>query len=435
MNRMTIKARLTLLALVLLSMLMLSIAANLLRQRDANAALHSLQVNRIAPMLQLKRVADAYAVELVAATHKALAGSLPPPAAAAAIEHAGSLIRQEWTAYRGTEMDADEQALLHEAEAAMKTAEAATQELLALLRGADAGALREFAERRLYAAVDPVSAALGRLTQLQVQAAEQVFRDSDATYRGAVLRNLGILGVLLLGSAGFAWATVRSITRPLTQAVRIAESVAAGDLSLHIEGGGRDETAQLLAALQRMNAGLVQIVRQVRDSSEGIVGGASQIAAGNADLSQRTETQAANLQQTAASMEQLTATVRQNADNAGEATRVANAASQAAGGGGEAVGRVVTMMAEIADASRRVEQIIGVIDGIAFQTNILALNAAVEAARAGEQGRGFAVVAGEVRTLAQRAAAAAREIKALLEDSGRRVDAGARLAGDAGQAM
>jgi methyl-accepting chemotaxis protein len=217
--------------------------------------------------------------------------------------------------------------------------------------------------------------------------------------------------------------------------VEIARTVAKGDLSSHIDVRGTDEAAQLLQALAQMNASLTDLVATVRQSSENIASGTTQIATGNQDLSQRTEEQASNLQQTAASMEQISATVRANADTTRAASDMASTASRSAETSGEAVAQLVTTMAGITEASRRITDIIGVIDGIAFQTNILALNAAVEAARAGEQGRGFAVVASEVRSLAQRSAAAAKEIKTLIEASVRKVQAGEQQAVHAGESM
>jgi methyl-accepting chemotaxis protein len=227
----------------------------------------------------------------------------------------------------------------------------------------------------------------------------------------------------------------RSITRPLQRATHIARAVAGGDLSSRITIEGRDETAELLTALRDMNQSLVQIVGQVRASSDGIATGSAQIAAGNNDLSQRTEEQASNLQQTAASMEQLSCTVKNNADTAQRANDLAGTASQAATHGREVVSQVVGTMHEIATSSRRISDILGTIDGIAFQTNILALNAAVEAARAGDQGRGFAVVAGEVRNLANRAAEAAKEIKTLIHANVERVEAGTELVNTAGESI
>ncbi|GKS97138.1 methyl-accepting chemotaxis protein [Acidovorax sp. SUPP2825] len=231
------------------------------------------------------------------------------------------------------------------------------------------------------------------------------------------------------------WLITRSITRPIGRAVQIAETVAAGDLTSHIEANSKDEVGQLLNALQRMNASLVQIVGNVRTSADSIATGSVQIANGNADLSQRTEEQASNLEETAASMEELTSTVQQNADSARRAHQLASGASAVATQGGSVVGNVVSTMQDIQQSSGRMAEIIGVIDGIAFQTNILALNAAVEAARAGEQGRGFAVVASEVRSLAGRSAEAAKEIKAMIEASVSRVSTGSDLVAQAGRTM
>ncbi|WP_284616616.1 methyl-accepting chemotaxis protein [Aquabacterium humicola] len=246
---------------------------------------------------------------------------------------------------------------------------------------------------------------------------------------------IGLAAAGLLFATLCCWAVTRSITRPIQAAVSISERVASGDLRAQIEVDRHDETGQLLAALKRMNDSLQQIVGQVRQSSDSIATGASQIATGNADLSQRTEEQASSLQQTAAAMEQITATVRTNVDTAREASLLAGQACNAAAEGGSVVGSVIATMAEISDSSKKIADIIGVIDGIAFQTNILALNAAVEAARAGEHGRGFAVVAAEVRGLAQRSAQAAREIKGLIGASVDKVEAGTRLVGDAGRSM
>ncbi|MBA5685781.1 methyl-accepting chemotaxis protein [Rugamonas apoptosis] len=254
-------------------------------------------------------------------------------------------------------------------------------------------------------------------------------------YREARWRMLALSGIAIALGAGAAWRMTGSVTVPIVTAVRVAQSVARGDLSSHVAARSDDEAGQLLRALTEMNGNLVRIVAQVRGSADSIATASAQIAAGNQDLSSRTEQQAGELEQTAASMEELTSTVRHNADNAQQANQLAIAASHVAQEGGAVVSRVIETMTGIHAAAGKIADIIGVIDGIAFQTNILALNAAVEAARAGEQGRGFAVVAGEVRNLAQRAAAAAREIKELIGDSLSKVDAGTELAGQAGTTM
>jgi methyl-accepting chemotaxis protein len=258
---------------------------------------------------------------------------------------------------------------------------------------------------------------------------------AEATAQRATLYSLLVMAMVsLAGGIGAVWLS-RSITRPIDQAVLVAQAVASGDLSSTVTSTRTDETGLMLAALHTMNQHLLAVVGQVRHSADSIATGSAQIATGNADLSQRTEEQASNLQQTAASMEELGATVKQNADIARQADQLAVGASHAALKGGQVVEQVVETMRDINASSRKITDIIGVIDGIAFQTNILALNAAVEAARAGEQGRGFAVVAGEVRSLATRSAQAAREIKSLIAESVSKVDTGTALVDDAGRSM
>jgi len=259
--------------------------------------------------------------------------------------------------------------------------------------------------------------------------------NAGSSYQSAMLLTAVLVVAALVLGVVIAVLITRSITLPIRRSVEIAETVARGDLTARIEVSGTDETAQLLGALQNMNSRLVDVVGRVLSSSESIATGSAQIAAGNTDLSQRTEEQAASLEETAASMEELTATVKQNAENARQGNALATNASEIAARGGAVVDRVVETMQEISTSSAQVAQIITVIEGIAFQTNILALNAAVEAARAGEQGRGFAVVAGEVRTLAQRSAAASKEIKDLINASVASVGSGSALVDEAGRTM
>ncbi|HAT32412.1 MAG TPA: methyl-accepting chemotaxis protein [Janthinobacterium sp.] len=286
--------------------------------------------------------------------------------------------------------------------------------------------------------------ALNALQDAIKQTVEQQKRDiaaagerSGQSIDSARLLVIGIgIGALLL-ALGLALKITASITGPLDRAVAIAKDVAGGDLSgsIAVRAGDRTETGQLLEALKHMIESLSRTVGAVRASTDTISSASSQIASGNLDLSARTETQAGSLEQTASSMEELTSTVKQNADNARQANQLVISASSVAVRGGQVVSQVVGTMASIKESSRKIVDIIGVIDGIAFQTNILALNAAVEAARAGEQGRGFAVVASEVRNLAQRSAGAAREIKELIGDSVEKVDAGGKLVDEAGQTM
>jgi len=271
----------------------------------------------------------------------------------------------------------------------------------------------------------------------RIQSAEMVDAGADSQ---RVIDNAGMLNLILSGLAVvlgglFAWRVSKSITAPLAQAVSVAETVARGDLGQPIHAVTRDETGRLLRALHDMQDKLAGAVRTIRAGSETISSAAGQIAAGNTDLSSRTEEQAASLEETAASMEELASTVKQNADNARQANQLAASASEVAQRGGAVVSAVVSTMGDISASSRKISEIVSVIDGIAFQTNILALNAAVEAARAGEQGKGFAVVAGEVRSLAQRSAQAAREVKTLIEASVSKVAEGAGQAENAGTTM
>ncbi len=269
----------------------------------------------------------------------------------------------------------------------------------------------------------------------QRQYIDQTATEIDVLYRDGqiYLSGLAVLAVLL--GCGLAWWLTVGITTQLRGAVKLAQTVAGGDLTSRIEVKSSDETGLLMQALKNMNDSLVRIVGEVRKGTDTIASASSEIAAGNLDLSGRTEQQAGSLEETAASMEQLTATVKQNADNARQANQLAVAASGVAIKGGSVVAEVVGTMGAINASSRKIVDIIAVIDGIAFQTNILALNAAVEAARAGEQGRGFAVVAAEVRNLAQRSAAAAKEIKMLISDSVNKVEEGSKQVEEAGKTM
>lgn len=266
---------------------------------------------------------------------------------------------------------------------------------------------------------------------LMHQAGEQ----AHETARMAKIVIASLTGGAIFLAFIFAIAATRSITRPLNEAVGLAEKVAAGDLTGNIVVASKDETGQLLQALKDMNESLVRIVSQVRTGTDTIATASTQIATGNLDLSSRTEQQASSLEETASSMEELTSTVKQNADNARQSNQLAMTASEVAVQGGTVVSQVVDTMGSIKESANKIVDIIGVIDGIAFQTNILALNAAVEAARAGEQGRGFAVVAAEVRTLAQRSASAAKEIKTLIGDSVEKVNVGSTLVNQAGETM
>ncbi len=293
----------------------------------------------------------------------------------------------------------------------------------------------ELADSKLVPALEAYENSIKALLSFQTHHIDQTASSIDTQYRTAQISLVVLALVAVLLGCGLAWGLTVGIIGPIHQAVKLAQTVAGGDLTSRIEVKFKDETGLLMQALKEMNDSLVRIVGGVRNGTDTIASASGQIAAGNLDLSGRTEQQASSLEETAASMEQLTATVKQNADNARQANQLAVAASGVAIKGGSVVAEVVGTMGAINASSRKIVDIIGVIDGIAFQTNILALNAAVEAARAGEQGRGFAVVAAEVRNLAQRSAAAAKEIKTLIGDSVDKVEEGGKQVAEAGHTM
>jgi methyl-accepting chemotaxis protein len=303
------------------------------------------------------------------------------------------------------------------------------------IKAADHMAAQGLLKDGMLPAADAYLSSMRALSDLLGELANANLDDARSTLVAAQFTLAAILAAALCVGAAMAWAITRSVVRPLQQAVKAAEVIAAGDLSQTTHSNARDEAGDLLRALGHMQASLRQLVGQVRSSTDSINTASAEIATGNQDLSARTEQTASNLQQAASSMEQLTGTVKQSADSARQANQLASSAAEVAARGGSVVSQVVSTMNEINASSKKIADIIGVIDGIAFQTNILALNAAVEAARAGEQGRGFAVVAGEVRNLAQRSAEAAKEIKGLIGTSVDKVESGSKLVADAGATM
>jgi len=329
----------------------------------------------------------------------------------------------------------DQKSLTAQFDASMAAFMGDHRKIVALSRSGAKADARALAFGSSIKAVDEALGAVDKLVKMNISGGQAASDAATVTYGKARLVSFVLLGLSIAIGIGLALWVARIVAAPLQEAVALARQVAAGDLTRSIAVRSACETGQLMQALKDMTGNLQHLVTQVRSGTDTIATASSEIASGNQDLSSRTEQQASSLEETASSMEQLTSTVRQNADNARQANQLAQSASGIAQKGGDVVEQVVDTMASINESSRKIVDIIAVIDGIAFQTNILALNAAVEAARAGEQGRGFAVVASEVRNLAQRSAAAAKDIKALINDSVEKVATGSTLVNQAGETM
>ncbi|MDR6152942.1 methyl-accepting chemotaxis protein [Acidovorax delafieldii] len=435
MNQFKISTRLAGLLAALCLLVLLVGMAGLYGMGNSNAGLKTVYDDRVVPLKQIKVVADMYAVNVVDTAHKVRDGALTPAQGLQSVADARKAIDLNWKAYLATQLVPEETQLVERFKPLQAKADAATDVLAGHFKSGDVAALTAFAAKEMYPAIDPLQEVLGQLMQVQLDRAKAEYDSAAASYQ--TIRALAVTAVV----AGIALAVlmggamIRQISRALGDAVRISDAVAQGDLTVAIHARGKDEIAHLLGGLTTMRDNLAHVVSGVRSNAQGVASASAEIASGNNDLSIRTEQQASALQETAASMEELSSTVKQNADNARQANQLAMSASTVAGQGGDVVAEVVTTMKGINDSSKKIADIISVIDGIAFQTNILALNAAVEAARAGEQGRGFAVVAGEVRNLAQRSAEAAKEIKSLITASVERVEQGSQLVDKAGTTM
>jgi methyl-accepting chemotaxis protein-1 (serine sensor receptor) len=405
----------------------------------ANEGLQVTYKHRLVPMGQLDQV-----LRLLDRNQMAIAQALTADSAALGkeidvIEKRVEEIDAAWQrliADGGAHMSPQEKEMAAQFTASQKKfTEEGLKPAIAALRANDIPQATRLMRGPMTALEAPLADAANKLLRFQEETAKSEYEKNERIY--VWVRNSCLSGMLvsvLLGTMICVWL-LRAIARPLAEAVDVARSVAAGDLTKKIEVNSADETGQLLQALKDMNASLVKIVSEVRGGTETIATASHEIASGNLDLSARTETQASSLEETASSMEELTSTVKQNADSAWQANQLAVSASEVAVKGGAVVSQVVDTMGSINESAKKIVDIIGVIDSIAFQTNILALNAAVEAARAGEQGKGFAVVAAEVRHLAQRSAAAAKEIKSLIDDSVEKVHVGATLVDQAGATM
>jgi methyl-accepting chemotaxis protein len=435
-NNISIKSRLSF-VIGFLSLLLIGIGSiGLVSLHNTNDSLQSMYESRVLPMGRLSQVTtymDATRIGIAQSMYSSMS------TIAAEMDQVDKRLQDESAildSYLNSKLSSQEKQLASTfSEARKKYIADGLKPTTAALRVLDVDKATDIMKGPMHDNYVQVQTAVDALYKYQAGTAKDEFEKSQSLY--VLVRNFSIISIVVgifIAALMGVWLA-NGIVRPLAQAVKVASRIATGDLSREILVLTTNEMGRLFQALKDMEQSLSKAVSEVRSGSEAIDVATQEIASGNADLSSRTEAQAGALEQTASSMEQLTQTVRQNADNAREANGKVLSASDIAEKGGVVVSQVVETMGSIKESSRKISDIIGVIDGIAFQTNILALNAAVEAARAGEQGRGFAVVAAEVRNLAQRSASAAKEIKALIVDSVEKVDGGGRLVDEAGRTM
>jgi methyl-accepting chemotaxis protein-1 (serine sensor receptor) len=437
MNNLKISTRLLLLLSVFSVLLVCIGGLGLMGIVKSNTALHNVYEDRTLPMGILSDIQ-----RMFMANRQLISDSLLDPTVETYAKNSASIeaniaeIGKQWDAYMAADLSTEEKGL---AKAFVETRTAYVQQglrpAIAALKANDWAETSRISVEVVSPLYNKLRVDMAPLMKLQVTEAKKEYDGAVARFETIRLVSISSIVVGLVVAWLFGLALIRNLSKSLGNAVDVAHGVAQGDLTQSIRSEGKDEVAQLMTALAAMTESLVKVVSSVRQGSEGVATASAEIAQGNNDLSARTEQQASALEQTAASMEELSSTVKQNADSARSANQLAVSASTIAVEGGSVVGQVVETMREINTSSRKISDIIQVIDGIAFQTNILALNAAVEAARAGEQGRGFAVVASEVRSLAGRSAEAAKEIKMLINASVEKVEHGTQLVDQAGATM
>ena len=433
-----IGVRVTALIILLLASVLLVGGIALTRMTTINEAFTTVYQDRVVPMKQLQNVADGYFLGMVDTAHKVRDGAMTPEQGIKTVNDAIPGIQAEWEAYLKTELTPTEKQLAAEMTQRMKAVEGLPTTLLGFLKANDMAGLKAWAAKDMYPTLDPIADSVAKLMDLQRDVAKEEFELSTSKYHQAMYMAAIVIVLAVVAGTIFGYLLANGLVRQLggqpAQATHVVHEIAAGNLSVHVPAEQADANS-LMGQMRFMRDRLADLVNGVLNGSEEIATGAPQIATGNADLSHRTEEQASNLQRTTHAVGRLNETVQATAHTAREAATLASEASTTAEKGGQVVHQVVQTMTAINTSSKRISDIIGVIDGIAFQTNILALNAAVEAARAGEQGRGFAVVASEVRSLAQRSADAAKEIKVLIGASVDNVEAGSAQVEEAGKTM
>ena len=435
MGNLSVKHRLYALMGASASLLLVFGIAAILGMGSSVDALNRMYLERVVPLQSLKTVADDYAVLVVDTSHKVRNGNITWEEGLANLDSAEARIKRIWDAYLQHDLDARETALVADIKPLIRRADSEIATLRQIFRDRDSQTLTAFTVDALYPAIDPVSEGFSNLVAVQLEISEEIFEQAAGAYSQTRTLFLVLLAAAIAVLLITASRLVSGITRPLNKAVEHCGRLANGDLSSRVDEVGNDELGRLVSALNEMTERLKGIVGEVNTAAVTINSSSREIAEGNLHLSQRTEQQAANLEETASNMEEMTVTVRQTADNAKYANQLASGARDEAQEGAGIVANAKNAMAEINQSSQKIADITSVVDEIAFQTNLLALNAAVEAARAGDAGRGFAVVAAEVRVLAQRSAEAAKQIKALIEDSVSKVTEGSRLVGDSEQTL